>query len=154
MKARRFGRGAALALIALIFGLGIAVGILGTHLFYAYRLREPGAVSDWVVDAGARQMANRLDLRPDQRRQFDGVMAGTRSDVRALRADIIDRVRHIRQRALEGLLEILDEEQRQELRQIHEHEGRFLDRYLDQPAAPAPDPVAAEPDSPQNGEPR
>lgn len=119
-----------MALIALIFGLGVAVGVLGTHLFYAHRLRHPGSVAEMIVDTAAARIAGRLDLTAEQRRELDEILERAQGDVQTLRRDLIDRLRVIRSEAIDDLFAILDDDQRRELERIHETEGQILDDYL------------------------
>lgn len=134
---RRFNRTVAVGLVALLFVLGIVVGVLGTHLFYAHRLRQPGALADVLVNAAAARATDRLDLRPDQREQLDGILETTRRDLQTLREDLVDRLRAIRARDIARLVEILDGDQRRRLEQLHATEGQVFDDYLS-PREPEP----------------
>ena len=133
---RRFSRGLALALVAVIFGLGVVVGIFGTHLFYAHQLRQPGQFTDSLVKTVGARTADRLDLDTTQRQALDGILDRTRGEVQIVRRDLIDRLRAIRAQAIDELFELLNEDQRRELERIHAEEGQFLDEYLAPPEEP------------------
>ena len=133
---RRFSRGLALALVAVIFGLGVVVGILGTHLFYAHQLRQPGEFTDAIVSSAGARMADRLDLDAAQRQALDEILDRARGEVKIVRRDLIDRLRAVRAQAIDELFDLLDEDQRRELERIHAEEGQFLDDYLALPEEP------------------
>lgn len=120
----------ALALIAVIFVLGVMVGILGTHAFYLKRVAEPGGLAEIVLDVTGNRMANRLDLRPDQRKEFDAILASTRDDIAAARDNLVGDLREIRARSAQRLAAILDDTQLETLRQVQAEEGQVFDRFL------------------------
>ena len=125
-------RPVALALVALVFILGILVGVLGTHVFYLKRVAEPGGLADLVLDVTGHRMAQRLDLRPEQREAFDAILLSTRDQIAAAREDFVGDLRDIRARSAQRLVAILDEDQLDELRKIQADEGQVFDRFLEE----------------------
>lgn len=124
-------RSVALALVAALFLLGAFVGVLGTHLFYLHQISEPGGLAKLVLGVAGDRMANRLDLRPEQRQAFDALLDDTREEIAAARGDLVDELREIRGRSAHRLESILDEEQLERLREIQRDEGKLFDSFLE-----------------------
>lgn len=125
-------RPVALALVALVFVLGVLVGVLGTHVFYLKRVAEPGGLADLVLDVTGSRIASRLDLRPEQREAFDAILWSTRDQIATAREGFVGDLREIRARSAQRLVSILDEDQLEELRQIQADEGQVFDRFLEE----------------------
>lgn len=121
----------ALVLVAALFLLGAVAGVLGTHAFYVRKISEPGALAELVLDVAGHRMADRLDLREEQVRELDTILADTRDEIARAREDFVADLRGIRVRSAVRLEAILDEEQLEELRRIHREEGQAFDRFLE-----------------------
>lgn len=124
-------RPVALALVGVLFALGVLVGVLSTHVFYLRQVSEPGGLAELVLDVTGQRLASRLDLRPDQRRQLDAILTDTRDEIATAREGFVADLRVIRARSAARLESILDEEQLEELRRIHRDEGVLFDRFLE-----------------------
>ena len=120
----------ALLLVFVLFLCGIAVGILGTHLFYVHHLRQPGALADQVLEHHSRRLIRELDLRPDQQAVLAGILADTKVEIAGIRRDAVEKLRVLHHEASGRLEEILDPEQKERLRRYQENEGLAIKQLL------------------------
>ncbi len=115
-------RSTALLAVAVLFLVGVAVGVLGTHLFYIHEARQPGGLAHLGSLWLARNLDRRLDLTADQRRQVDAILADTARDAAALRQDITPRLLEILDRTHRRIAAVLTPEQRKKFERFrHEH---------------------------------
>lgn len=115
-------RSTALLAVTLLFLVGVAVGVLGTHLFYIHAARQPGGLAHLGSLWLARNLDRRLDLTADQRRQVDAILADTARDAAALRQDITPRLLAILDRTHRRIAAVLTPEQRRKFERFrHEH---------------------------------
>lgn len=129
---------AVLAVLAVLL-LGIVVGVLGTHLFYAQRFREPGRWSEMAGDFFARRLERELNLTEEQRQAIDQIMAESRVEGFALREEMRPRVSAMMRRTSERISEVLTPEQRQRFAELQEkHRGRAERFLLGPPGGPGP----------------
>jgi Spy/CpxP family protein refolding chaperone len=129
---------AVFAVIAVLV-LGIIVGILGTHLFYAQKFRQPGRWAEAAGDFFANRLERELNLTPDQRQAIDDIMAESRVEGRALREEMRPRVTEMMRHTSERIEEVLTPEQRQRFAELQEqHRGRAERFLLGPPGGPGP----------------
>lgn len=121
----------ALLAIAVLFLVGVVVGVAATHLYYIHRFSQPGSIAEAAVDFGAHHLAETLDLRPDQRRELDHILAEATVEVEGVRKDAVLELRDLRDRSALRLEALLDEEQKQKLKALHAEQGRLFDKYLE-----------------------
>lgn len=115
-------RSTALLAVALLFLIGIAVGVLGTHLFYIHEARQPGGLAHLGSLWLARSLDRRLDLSADQRRQVDAILADAAHDAAVLRRDMTPRVVEILERTHRRISAVLTPEQKTKFERFrHEH---------------------------------
>lgn len=121
---------AALAAVAALFLVGVLVGVLGTHLFYVQRLRQPGGMAELGTSVFAGQLERRLDLTSEQEREVERILAQTRSEAQALRREIVPEIRAILERTHERLDRVLTPEQRRELQELRRRQRRIEGLFL------------------------
>jgi len=57
-----------------LFVIGILIGSLGTHLYYAHRLLQPGGPPGMGGKIFVDRLMARLDLTPGQRREIERIL--------------------------------------------------------------------------------
>jgi len=115
-------RSTAFLAVAVLFLTGIAVGVLGTHLFYIHAVRQPGGLAHLGSLWLARSLDRRLDLSAEQRRQVDAILADTARDAAVLRHDMTPRVVEILERTHRRISAVLTPEQKKKFERFrHEH---------------------------------
>jgi Spy/CpxP family protein refolding chaperone len=120
-----------------VLALGVIVGILGTHLFYAKKLRQPGSLSETAGDFFARRLERELGLSEDQRRQIETILAESRVEGRALREEMRPRVTQMMERTSRRIQEVLTPEQRELFGELQKrHRGRAERFLLGPPGGP------------------
>lgn len=124
-------RPTALALVALLFLLGIVVGVLGTHVYYARQLRQPGGLANFALNIESRRLTRALDLRPDQKEELDRILADVRVEIADTRRQMVRDLVTIRNRSAQRLETVLDDDQRQALEKLRERQGKAFERYLE-----------------------
>lgn len=120
----------ALLLIGLLFLCGAVVGIVGTHLYYGHRLRQPGGLADLALQVESRRLTRQLDLRPDQQEALAAIVADTREEITGIRHDVVGRLRTLRDRATVRLEAVLDAEQKEKLHHLRQGRGRAFEDFL------------------------
>lgn len=128
---------AAISAILAILVLGVLVGILGTHLFYAQKLRSPGSFSMMASQFFADRLDRELSLTDEQRAAIGAILDETRLEADALRDDLRPKVGALMEEASERISEILTPEQRQRYADLRErHRGRAEHFLLGPPGPP------------------
>jgi hypothetical protein len=126
-------RSTAVLAVAALFLVGIAVGVIGTHLFYLHEAHQPGSLarlgSLWL----ARSLDRRLDLSAEQRRQVDAILADTAREAAVLRHDITPRVLEILDRTHRRISAVLTPEQRKKFERFRREHGDHVRGLLGEP---------------------
>lgn len=117
--------------VAALFIVGVVVGIAATHLYYLNRFSQPGSIAEAAVDFGAGHLAESLDLRPDQRAELDRILTEVTEEVEGVRKVAVLELRDLRNRSALRLEAILDADQKQKLKKLHDEQGKLFDRYLE-----------------------
>lgn len=124
----------AIALLLLVFALGVAFGALGLRLMSG---RVYGArTSPRVQSAGDHRVVNRLthdlDLTPDQQMQVNDILTGMQGRYNAIRQQMNPQFDEVRAQGREQIRQILTPEQRPKLdeffRQVDEERRKRLAR--------------------------
>jgi Spy/CpxP family protein refolding chaperone len=123
-------RPVALLAIGVLFLVGIAVGVLATHAFYAWQIHRPGGLAALGVEVLGNRLDRQLDLTGEQRRQLDAILADTRSELAQVRHETVPRVLAIRARAFDRLQTILTPEQQERLRRFRARNQRAFERLV------------------------
>jgi len=120
----------AIALLLLVFGLGVAFGALGLRLMSG---RVYGArTAPRAQSAGDHRVVNRLthdlDLTPDQQTQVSDILTGMQVRYNAIRQEMNPQFDEVRSQGREQMRQILTPEQRPKLdeffRQVDEERRR------------------------------
>ena len=103
-----------IAVIA-IFLLGFAAGVLGVNAYRAWA--RAGALTP---EDRLERLANRLQLKPDQKGKVQQIFSDTREQLQALRKESEPRVTDIRKQADERLRAVLTPEQWKQFQEVRE----------------------------------
>lgn len=127
---------AAIAAVLAILVLGILVGVLGTHLFYAQKFRRPGLMPMMAGQMFAERLDHELSLSDEQRIAIAEILEQTRLEADAMRSEVRPRIAALLQQASERISEVLTPEQRRRFAQLREeHRGR-AEHFLLGPPGP------------------
>ena len=148
---RRFS---AIAAVVALFVSGVVIGIMGTHLFYASRLRHPGGLRI-MADHYSMRLEKYLDLTQEQVEAIDRVLETSRSEAGELRYEMWPRVHELIDRTSGEIEEILTEEQRKGYDRLRRFQRRRLEMLVLGPGGPGgpPGPPGMRPrrgDRPEN----
>ena len=113
-----------------LFVVGVLIGVLGTHLYYARMLRDPGRPRAFMAERQARRMHQELDLTADQRERIDAILAERHVEIEALRRELAPQVRASVERTRELIQEVLTLEQRERFDELHARHPRRWDHFL------------------------
>lgn len=122
--------------VALLFALGVVVGVLATHAFYAYRLHRPGGMVDLAMTVLAADLRRTLDLDPQQRAEVDRILAASREDLVAIRGEVIARIRANRARSFAELEAVLRPDQREALEAFRARQSSRLEALVGESLEP------------------
>jgi len=86
-------RPVALLLVLALFVVGVAVGVLGTHLYYAHQLPDPGGGSAIGGERFVQRLERELELTVEQRQRIDEIMEARRTEGDALHREMLPRMR-------------------------------------------------------------
>lgn len=132
-------RAAAIWAVSGILVLGILLGVLGTHLFYAHKLREPGSFSAVAGRFFAGRLERELALTAEQRDAIYAILEETRHEAGSLREELRPRVAALMEESAERISQVLTPEQRERFAELRrEHRGRAEHFFLGPPGPPGP----------------
>lgn len=123
-------RSLALLAVAALFFVGVVVGILGTHLFYARQLQKPGGLAALGNRLFVASLERRLDLTAEQRQEIDAILEESRREGNALRQEVAPRVMALVERTSERIEEVLTPEQRRKYERLRRRHRRRAELYL------------------------
>jgi Spy/CpxP family protein refolding chaperone len=124
---RRF---AALIAVFALFVVGVGVGVLGTHLFYAKELHRHGGGGGVGAHRFITHLERELDLTEDQRRRIDEIVEQSRIEGDALHEEMLPRVREHMRQTRERVREVLTSEQQLKFDQLHERHHRRAEHFF------------------------
>jgi hypothetical protein len=110
-----------------LFVIGILIGSLGTHLYYAHKLLRPDGPPEMGVRMFMDRMEARLDLTPEQRVEIDRILEEGHAKAESYRELMAPRVRALMDQTHERLIAVLTPEQREifeEMRRTHHRRAR------------------------------
>jgi len=127
-------RSLALVSVAGLFLLGILIGALGMHLYYATKFPGPPGFGPRGHRPGGPFMGERLErelgLSVEQKQRIDEIIRESRVEGEALREEMFPRVHAQMERTRERIMEVLTPEQREKFEELrHRHRGR-ADRFF------------------------
>jgi hypothetical protein len=120
----------AIAAVVSLFFVGVVVGALGTHLFYAKQLRQAAAPPEAFVRGFEMQLERALDLTPDQMTSIREILREGHLESERLREELRPRVRAHMERMHARIDEVLSPEQRERFEEFRERQGRRADMFF------------------------
>ncbi len=126
---------AVVAVVAL-FVSGIAIGALGTHLYYAYRVRGP--IGPPAMGAGffVERLERRLDLTPEQAAEIDAILERTHETAAEMRRDLRPRIEELMERTADEIRGVLTDEQREAFEKLRQRDRRRIELQMLGPPGP------------------
>jgi len=138
-------RSIAFVYVAGLFLLGILVGALGMHLWYAQRPLPPPFDAPGVARGGPghqpgrgpghgagpfflERLERQLELTPEQSRQVEAILEESHREATELHEEMLPRVQAQLEQTRQRILEVLTPEQRQKFEEFHRHHRRVLER--------------------------
>lgn len=123
-------RPTAALVVVLLFVSGLVIGVMGTHLYYFYRLRgfegPRGGGVGFIAEAIERDLA----LSPGQARRVEEIVGRARQRAFELRRDTLPRMREIMEEATRDIRAVLTPEQRARFDALRARRGRWLERTM------------------------
>lgn len=123
-------RSVALLSVVAVFIVGMATGIVATHLFYAQKFRRPDGPPGLVGRHFVDRLESHLDLTADQRRQVDEILERSHAEAETLRHEMQPRLRGLFETTETEIDAILTPEQQEKFRQLRETQRGRMDRFL------------------------
>jgi Spy/CpxP family protein refolding chaperone len=123
-------RSAGLLAVLGVFVVGVAIGIVGTHLFYAQMMRRPSGPPGFMGRPFVERLESRLDLTADQRREIDEILRRSREEGENLRHEMQPRLRSLFDSTEAEIEAVLTPEQQEKFRQLRETQRGHMDRFL------------------------
>ena len=120
----------AVAAVFALFIAGIAVGALGTHLFYDRQIAHPGDFPMMSHRVFFDRMRDRLRLTSEQKKTIDDILERTHEKATDLRHEIQPHIHALMDRAHEEIEGILSPEQRKKFKSLVERHRRRAERFL------------------------
>jgi Spy/CpxP family protein refolding chaperone len=110
-----------------LFVIGILIGSLGTHLYYAHRLLTPDGPPGWGGRLFMDRLEARLNLTSEQRREIDRILEESHARAESFRESMGPKVRALMEETHERVTAVLTPEQREqfeEMRRTHHQRAR------------------------------
>jgi Spy/CpxP family protein refolding chaperone len=123
-------RSVALLSVVAVLIVGVAIGIVGTHLFYAQKFRRPDGPPGLMGRSFVDRLEGHLDLTADQRRQIDEILERSHEEAEMLRHEMQPRLRQLFESTGAEIEAILTPEQQEKFRQLRETQRGRMDRFL------------------------
>lgn len=115
----------ALLVVGALFLVGVLVGVVATHAFYAWQLHRPGGLAALGLHVLGNRLERQLDLSDEQEKEVDAILADTRRELMQVRHDTVPRLLAVRDRSFARIDALLTPEQRERLKQFRaRHERR------------------------------
>jgi len=114
-----------------LFLIGILIGSLGTHLYYAHRLLQPGGPPGMGGRIFMDRLEGRLNLTPEQRREIDRILEESHARAESFRESMAPQVRALIQETHDRVAAVLTPEQREEFEEMRRsHDRRAREWFL------------------------
>lgn len=123
-------RAAAISAVLAIGILGVLVGILATHLYYAQKLGRPGSFSTMASDFFAERLDRELGLSAEQRAAIAAILEETRIEADSLREEVRPKVGALMEEASDRISEILTADQRRRFTRLREEHRSRAEHFL------------------------
>jgi hypothetical protein len=122
-----------------LFVIGILIGALGTHLYYAHAMLAPaGAPGRALQGSFAERLDRRLGLSTEQREEVDRILHESHVGREQLRGRVEPLVREHLERTHHRIAEVLTPEQRDEFAGMIERHRRPAAEWLLRPPGRRP----------------
>lgn len=134
-------RSIALVAVLALFASGLAIGALGTHLFYSRQLSAHGAPGHFGGPrwGGPEPIVGALELSAEQREKIRLILIDSRREAQGIREEIQPRVLDLVGRTSQRMRAILTAEQQQRFDRLRRLErGRLEHHLLGPPEGPGP----------------
>jgi hypothetical protein len=121
-----------IALIAVfaLFVVGVGVGVLGTHLFYAKELRRAGGGGALGAQRFITRLERDLGLTEEQRRRIDEILEQSRIEGDRLHAEMLPRVRDHMRQTRQSIRAVLTPEQRTMFDELNRRHRRRAEHFF------------------------
>jgi len=120
-----------------VFGvllLGIVIGAMGMHLFYAQRFPGPpgrhGLGSGMHTPAFAERLERHLDLTPEQLTRIEEIVRESHAEGRSLHEELLPRVRSQMDETRRRIREVLTPEQQEKFDELDRRHRRRAERFF------------------------
>lgn len=120
----------AVVAVMALFLVGIVIGILATHMFYARQLRRPGGPPMVASRFYAGMLERNLELSPEQRSEIDGILERSHERAQELRHEMGPRVRSLMESTTEEIEAVLSPEQQEDFERMRERHRRPLEHLF------------------------
>ena len=122
-----------------LFVIGILIGALGTHLYYAHTLRPPGGAPGRPgQDFFADRLDQRLGLSEEQREEVDRILRESHAGREQLKGKVEPLVREHLETTHRRIAEVLTPEQREEFERMIDRHRRNAAEWLLRPHGRGP----------------
>ena len=123
-------RSTALLAVAALFLMGVLVGVLATHAFYAWQIHRPGGLASIGLRFLGSSLERRLDLTAEQEREVEAILADARLELQQVRREVVPRLFAIRSRTFDRVSAILTPAKQEELRRFRVRHEANVDRLV------------------------
>jgi hypothetical protein len=110
--------------VAGLFVVGILIGVLGTHLYYARELGRPGGPPRLGARLFMERLERDLDLTAGQRASIEEILRQSWEESEALRQRLTPAVHAQLEATVERIREVLRPDQRRTFDELHERHRR------------------------------
>ncbi len=122
-------RVAAFASVAALFLVGVLVGGLGTHLFFANQPQRPGP-GGLRGDHFLELLERELVLTTDQMRRIEEILEQSHAEGDALRREMLPRLRTTMAETRDRIREVLTPEQQAKFEELRQQHRRRVERMF------------------------
>jgi Spy/CpxP family protein refolding chaperone len=123
-------RWVALVAVLGVFVVGVAVGVLGTHLHYAREIGRVGGGGALGAHRFVQRLERELNLTEDQRRRVDAILEQSRREGDALHREMLPTVRAHMDRTAEQIREVLTPEQQAAFDELQQRHRRRAEHFF------------------------
>lgn len=121
----------AFAAVTALFAVGVVVGVLGTHLYYAHRLGQPGGPPAMIARGFEDRLQRELGLDAEQMQRIHEILREGHEQTEQIRAEMAPRL-HEQLEAMHRRIveEVLTPEQRVRFEELQAQHRRRADTFF------------------------
>lgn len=124
-------RPVALLAVAALFLAGVAVGVLGSHLYESSQRRDRRPEALWFMGRPAfERLAEDLELSEPQLRRIEEILRQSRREGEELRQEIRPRIRELAASTHDQVMEVFTPEQQEAFERLPRHRRRHWGHLL------------------------